>query len=76
VGMGAFGLVWYVAFYVAQDIPKPKYILIGPIQQLLQLPVGSLGQNGGTEGFHDLFNCDWLCGQLVFGSNNWTRLMC
>lgn len=33
----------------------------------LQLPVGSLGQNGGTEGLHDFFNCDWLCSQLVFG---------
>jgi p38 MAP kinase len=24
VGMGAFGLVWYVAFYVAQDIPQAQ----------------------------------------------------
>lgn len=33
----------------------------------LQLPVGSLGQNGGTEGLHDFFNRHWLCSQLVFG---------
>lgn len=40
VGMGAFGLVWYVALYVAQDISKTKYILTRPlIPQFGQRPI-------------------------------------
>lgn len=33
----------------------------------LQLPISSFGQNGGTEGFHDFFHCNWLRSQFVFG---------
>lgn len=31
----------------------------------LKLSKGALGQDGGAEWFHDLFDCDRLSGQLV-----------
>jgi hypothetical protein len=30
-----------------------------------KLSIGALGQDGGAEGFHDLFDRDRLSGQLV-----------
>lgn len=32
----------------------------------LQLAVCSLGQDGGTEGFHDLFDSNGLASELIF----------
>lgn len=40
-------------------------VLMTKMLKQLQLAVGSLGQDGGTEGLHDFLDSDWLRCQLV-----------
>lgn len=43
------------------------YILMAKMFEQLELSVGSLRENRGAEGFHDLLDRHRLAGQLIFG---------
>lgn len=46
-------------------LAEKAYILVSEMLEQLQLSVGTLGEDRGAEGLHDLLDRDGLAGQLV-----------
>lgn len=55
----------YVLMVEVFFLATETYILMPQVLQKLQLAVGTLGQDGGTEGLHDLLDSNSLTCQLI-----------
>lgn len=56
-----------------EDVAEGNDVLVSQVLEQLQFTVGPLGQDGGAERLHDLFDGNILAGELISGGTDQTE---